>query len=49
VGATEADIFDVNVKIDRWNHGGVWIELLPGRRNQLRIERPWSERARLAG
>jgi hypothetical protein len=39
----------VNAKIGRWSRGSTWIELEPGRRNLLRIRRPWSELADLAG
>jgi hypothetical protein len=49
VGATEENIEQVREDIRRWNRGGVWIELTPGRKNLLRIRLPWSDQARLAG
>jgi hypothetical protein len=49
VGATEENIEQAHEDIRRWNRGGVWIELAPGRKNLLRIRRPWSVEARLAG
>jgi hypothetical protein len=33
----------------RWRRGGVFIELTPGRRNLLRIRRPWSDRGAPGG
>jgi hypothetical protein len=49
VGATDSDIDDVNGKIGYESRGSTWIDLMPGRRNLLRIQQPWSERAHLAG
>jgi hypothetical protein len=49
VGAGESEIDDVNEKIGYESRGSTWIDLVPGRRNLLRIQHPWSERARLAG
>jgi len=48
IGAGDAEIDEVNRNIGRWSRGSVWIELAPGRKNLLRIRRPWSEQARLA-
>ena len=47
VGAGDAEIEEVNAKTGSWMRGSTWIELLPGRRNLLRIRRPWSELAGL--
>jgi hypothetical protein len=49
VGAGDSDIDDVNEKIGYESRGSTWIDLVPGRRNLLRIHSPWSERAHLAG
>jgi hypothetical protein len=49
IGAGDAEIDHVQGDIRRWSRGGVWIELTPGHQNLLRIRRPWSELARLAG
>jgi hypothetical protein len=43
VGAGDAEIEEVNVNINRWLRGSTWIELVPGRKNLLRIWRPWSD------
>jgi hypothetical protein len=48
IGASEANVDEVNMKIGRWSRGCTWIELAPGRRNLLRIRQPWSELAGLA-
>jgi hypothetical protein len=45
VGARDSDIDKVNVSIGHWRRGSVWIKLEPGRRNLLRIRRPWSDQA----
>jgi hypothetical protein len=49
VGATDADIDLVHEDIRRGSRGGIWIELLVGRRNLLHIRQPWCELAGLAG
>jgi hypothetical protein len=41
VGATDADIDQVQENVRRWSRGGVWIELAPGRMNLLRIRPPF--------
>jgi hypothetical protein len=43
VGATDANIEEVQTSILRWSRGSVWIELTPGRKNLLRIRPPHSD------
>ena len=45
VGAGAAEMEEVNGNIGRWSRGSTWIELAPGRKNLLRIRRPWSDQA----
>ena len=35
-------------RIRRWSRGSVFISLVPGRRNLLRIRAPWSDEAGLS-
>ena len=43
VGATDAEIKEVDERIRQWSRGSVFISLAPGRRNLLRIRPPWSD------
>ena len=43
VGATNAEITEVDDRIRRWSRGSVMISLTPGRRNLLRIRQPWCD------
>ena len=43
VGATDAEIAEVDDRIRSWSCGSVLISLAPGRRNLLRIRQPWSD------
>ena len=48
VGATEAELEEVHDRIRQWSRGSVFITLTRGRRNLLRIWRPWSDEAGLS-
>jgi hypothetical protein len=48
VGATDSDIASVREDIRRWNRGSVFVELVPGRKNLLRIRLPWAEQLDLS-
>ena len=48
VGATDAEIEEVHADIRRWGRGTVRIRLKPGRKNLLRIRRPWRDEASLS-
>lgn len=43
VGATDDEIVRVQHDINQWGRGSVWIDLVPGCRNLLRIWLPWSD------
>jgi hypothetical protein len=47
VGATDAEIEEVQKCIRRWGRGSVRIDLSPGCKNLLCIRAPWSEQLRL--
>jgi hypothetical protein len=49
VGATDANIEEVHERIRKWSRGSVYVDLVPGRENLLRIRRPWSAEAHLVG
>jgi hypothetical protein len=43
VGATDGVIAEVERDHRRWGRGTVYVDLLPGRKNLLRIRPPWNE------
>jgi hypothetical protein len=42
VGATDAVMAEVERDHRRWGRGTLHIEILPGRKNLLRIRQPWN-------
>jgi hypothetical protein len=42
IGATEEGLEHVHGDIGRWSRGSIRITLVPGRKNLLRIQKPWA-------
>jgi hypothetical protein len=47
IGARDPEIDEVDKNIGHWSRGSTWINLVSGRRNLLRIQLPWSDKAGL--
>ena len=45
IGAGDSEIDEVDKNIGLWSRGSTWINLVSGRRNLLRIQLPWSDKA----
>lgn len=43
VGVCDAEIEEAEADIRRWSRGSIWIDLTPGRKNLLRLRKPWSD------